>query len=177
MKKILTQSFFNRPALTVAEELLGKFLVVQSKHGVSARMITEVEVYDGFDDKASHAHRGETKRNAVMFGEAGHWYVYLCYGMHWMLNIVTGEREYPAAVLIRGVEGADGPGKLTKALGIDRHFDGLLAAKRSGLWVEDRGVSVLPQYISRTPRIGVKYAGEEWMNKPYRFVLKRTGHI
>lgn len=136
-------------------------------------MITETEAYDGPDDKASHAHRGKTARNEVMFREAGFWYVYLVYGMHHMLNIVTGKKEYPAAVLIRGAGEYDGPGKLAKALRINRQQNGKKAGRLGGLWIEDRGVSISKRRIQKTPRIGVAYA-EEWAKKPYRFVLKKS---
>lgn len=177
MRKILNKAFFNRATLKVARELLGKFLVVKGK----AYMITEVEAYDGPHDKASHAHKGKTARNEVMFGEAGYWYVYLVYGMYNMLNIVTGKKDYPAAVLIRGtrldstdksrqVEGVNGPGKLTKAFKIDKRFNKKKVERKTGLWIEDRGVKVKKSEIKRTPRIGVDYAGA-CAKKPYRFVL------
>jgi DNA-3-methyladenine glycosylase len=103
MQKVLNKTFFERPTLEVAESLLGKFLIKRYRGVEKAYMITEVEAYDGFEDKASHAHKGKTERSEVMFGEAGYWYVYLVYGMHNMLNIVTGKYDYPAAVLIRGI--------------------------------------------------------------------------
>src|SRR3989344_3016714 len=134
MKKILPQSFFNRPTVLVAQELLGKFLVRRVGKRKIAVMITETEGYDGFKDKASHAHRGKTARNSIMFGEAGHWYVYFTYGMHWMLNIVTGPEKYPAAILIRGVEGINGPARITKALHINKLMNGKLADRETGLW-------------------------------------------
>jgi len=170
MRKVLSKSFFDRPTLTVAEELLGKFLVRDGK----AFMITEVEAYDGFQDKASHASRVETPRNNVMFGRAGVWYVYLVYGMHHMLSIVTREEKYPAAVLIRGVEGFNGPAKLTKALNIDRNMNEKPANKKIGLWIEDRGVEISKKQIQRTPSIGVDYAGEVWMKKKWRFIVIRN---
>jgi DNA-3-methyladenine glycosylase len=173
--KVLKSSFFNRPTLTVAEELLGKFLVRRIGKKTIGFMITEVEAYDGFKDKASHAHRGKTKRNEIMFGEAGHWYVYFTYGMHWMLNIVTGEKDYPAAVLIRGIEGVSGPARLTKFLNIDKKLHGEPARRKSGLWIEDRGIKIPTKEIQKTPRIGVSYAGPIWTQKPYRFVLKNPG--
>jgi len=111
-----------------------------------------------------------TRRNATMFGPAGHWYVYLCYGMHWMLNIVTGAAGLPAAVLIRGAGAHLGPGRLTRALGIDRAFDGSPAVRPSGLWIEASGIRVPPRLVARTPRIGVGYAGA-WAEKPLRFVV------
>lgn len=169
MKKVLRKNFFEQPTLGVAENLLGKYLV---RDGV-AYMITETEAYDGFEDKASHASRGETPRNRVMYGEAGVWYVYFVYGMHHMLNIVTGAKGYPAAVLIRGVEEISGPARLTKALGVDRKMNEQKAERKSGLWIEDRGIIVPKNRIERTPRIGVAYAGEEWVGKPWRFMLKK----
>ena len=106
-----------------------------------------------------------------MFGDAGFWYVYLVYGMHWMLNIVVGERGYPAAILVRGVEGIFGPARLTSALKITGKFNGKKAAKKSNLWFEDGGVIIKSRNYMRTPRIGVLYAGKVWAKKPYRFVL------
>ena len=190
MKKILTPTFFNRPTLVVTRELIGKFLVRRVGKREIAVMITETEAYDGFKDKASHAHRGQTPRNTPMFGEAGVCYVYFTYGMHWMLNIVTGKKGYPAAVLIRGVlkplvysnvlqniginerEEINGPARLTKALQIDKKLNGKPASRASGLWFEDRGVKVNPKDIKKTSRIGIRYAGPVWGNKKYRFVLK-----
>ena len=104
MARVLPPSFFRRPTVRVAQSLLGTYLVHRVKGKIIVAMITDVEAYDGPLDKASHAHKGVTKRNAPMFGEAGQWYVYLCYGVHEMLNIVTGPKGYPAAVLIRGAE-------------------------------------------------------------------------
>lgn len=168
---ILSDDFFNRDALIVAKELLGKYLVRKVDGKETALMITEVEAYDGFEDKASHAHKGRTKRNEVMFGPPGYFYVYLVYGMHWMLNVTTGEKDYPAAVLIRGVEGFDGPAKLTKFLKINKKLNGKKAEKKAGLWFEDRGVKIKEKDIKKTPRIGVSYAGPVWSKKHYRFLL------
>jgi len=177
LHKPLGQSFFDRPTVAVAEELLGKFLVRKGGGKIVALMITETEAYDGFDDKASHASRGKTPRNTPMFEKPATIYVYFTYGMHWMLNIVCGKEEYPAAVLIRGVESIVGPARLTKALHIDKRLNTLLLSKKSGLWIEDRGVSVSKKDILTTPRIGVHYA-QEWTHKPWRFVLcanKKSG--
>jgi|TARA_Y100000310_G_scaffold345555_1_gene466557 DNA-3-methyladenine glycosylase len=170
--KILPQAFFEKPTLEVAEKLLGKFLVRHYRGREQAYMITEVEAYDGFSDKASHAHKGKTVRTEIMFGEAGYWYVYLVYGMHHMLNVVTGKKEYPAAVLIRSVKGVSGPGRLTKELSVGKLLNTRKVSKESGLWIEDRGVKVEKKDIKKTPRIGVSYAGPVWSNKHYRFVLK-----
>jgi len=167
--RILEQKFFNRPTLVVARELLGKYLVRAYRGKVTARMITEVEAYDGLKDKGSHASRGMTKRNAVMFGEAGYWYVYFTYGMHWLVNIVTGPKDHPAAVLLRGMEGVAGPARLTKFLRIDGALTGKKADKSSGLWIEDRGIKIPLSKIKKGPRVGIDYAGHYWAAKKWRF--------
>ena len=177
VRSLFRSSAFDRPTCEVASSLLGSFLVRRIGRKSLSGMITEAEAYDGPLDKASHAHRGKTERNAVMFGPAGRWYVYLVYGMHWMLNIVTGEEGYPAAVLIRGVVLPDGtvlngPAKVTGTFHIDRALNGATAGKRSGLWIEERGVVLPRKAILRTPRIGIPYA-QEWALKPYRFILVR----
>ncbi len=171
MNKILPQKFFNRPTLTVAKALLGKFLVRRLKGKECVLMITEVEAYDGLNDKASHASKGKTERNKIMFGEAGRWYVYFTYGMHWMLNIVTGPKDYPAAILIRGTKEISGPARITKFLQISKKFNGKSASKKTGLWIEDRGVKIKPSQIATAKRIGVDYAGK-WADKPYRFKIR-----
>lgn len=170
-KRILTKEFYARPTIIVARELLGKYLVRKYKGTTRAVMITEVEVYDGSKDKGSHAIKGKTLRNAVMFGDPGVWYVYLVYGMHNMLNIVTREINYPAAILIRGADGINGPGRLTKALHITRALNQKTANQSSGLWIEDRGVIFSAKNIVRTPRIGIDYAGKYWAGKLLRFAV------
>jgi DNA-3-methyladenine glycosylase len=180
--KVLPKSFFRRPVLKVAPELLGKYLVrempTRLRQGYGGRrkierfLITEVEAYDGLLDLANHASKGKTDRTKIMFESGGVWYVYLVYGMHEMLNVVTGDADYPAAVLIRGVENISGPGRLTKKLQINRKLNGKPASKETGLWIEDNGEKISASKIIRTPRIGVAYA-KEWAQKPYRFVLKR----
>ena len=191
---ILTVTFFSRPTLAVARGLLGKYLVRRIGGRVLALPITEVEAYCGFSDRASHASAGMTPRNRVMFGPAGIWYVYFTYGIHWMLNIVTGREGYPAAVLIRGVgpvrgprrrhgspgvtsglasngvEGISGPARVTKFFKIDGRFNDRPACRQAGLWIEDRGVRVPPRAIRRGKRIGIGYAGA-WSLKPWRFYL------
>lgn len=137
-------------------------------------MILETEAYDGEGDLACHARVGRTRRTEVMYAAGGVWYVYLCYGVHEMLNLVVGPRDHPAAILLRGVEGAGGPGRLTRALGIDRSLNRTAAcAATSDLWVEDRGVVVPRGAIRAAPRIGVDYAGPVWAAKPWRFTLDR----
>lgn len=173
MRRILGPRFFDRPTLAVARSLLGKFLVAGRGGRSAVFMITDVEAYDGPSDRASHARRGETPRNRPMFGPAGVWYVYFVYGMHWMLNIVAGRPGYPAAVLIRGVEGIDGPARVAKALGADGRMSGRPAVRASGLWIEDRGARPPRWLVRRLPRVGVGYAGETWAAKPYRFRLER----
>jgi len=200
MSKVLPSAFFDRPTLTVAKELLGKYLVRKVGSKVVALMITETEAYHGFSDLASHARRGKTPRNTPMFDHPGTIYVYFTYGMHWMLNLVCGKKEFPAAVLVRGLSSAataqraalkaakdprftarhtvaasllNGPAKLTKFLQIDKSLNHQMLSKKTGLWVEDRGVIVRPRNIVRTPRIGIAYAGE-YAKKPWRFVLKKV---
>jgi len=166
---VLEQAFFGRSVFCVAEELLGAYLVRRTGGKTVRHVITEVEAYDGVEDKACHASKGRTPRTEVMFGPAGRWYVYLCYGMHEILNIVTGPKEYPAAVLIRGTHEVNGPGRLTKALDITRALNTKPAIEKSGLWIEGSGIRVPEKEIVRTSRIGVAYAGE-WADKPWRFV-------
>lgn len=167
---ILTQHFFNRPTLVVAKELLGKFLICCSNDSIISLIINEVEAYDGPEDKACHAFKGKTKRTEVMFGPPGHFYIYLIYGMYWMLNVVVGPKDYPAAILIRGAGELRGPGKLTKTLGINKRFNSQIASPQTGLWFEDRNIVLKDKNIVTTSRIGVAYAGTVWANKPYRFI-------
>jgi len=168
-RRVIERAFFERPADRVARELLGAWLVAEAADGIRRWAVTETEAYLGAHDLACHGRTGPTKRNATMFGPAGRWYVYLCYGLHWMLNIVTGPEGVPAAVLIRGAGEFVGPGRVTRGLGIDKVFDGLAAARPTGLWLE-AGEPVPPRRIMRTPRIGVGYAGV-WAEKPLRFLI------
>ena len=146
------------------------FLIRRSGEDVIAAMITETEAYTGPDDLACHAAKGRTARTDVMFGSPGYFYVYFVYGMHWMLNVVTREEGYPAAVLIRAVDGISGPARLTKHFQIDGALNAKPSARSTGLWIEDRGIIIRPRDIMKMPRIGVDYAGE-WAEKPYRFLL------
>jgi DNA-3-methyladenine glycosylase len=172
MRKVLRQDFFDRDTREVAQDLIGKFLVRKMGGKKVALMITETEAYAGFKDRASHAFRGKTKRTEVMFGPAGFFYIYLCYGMYYLMNISTHKKDFPAAVLIRGVEGADGPGKLTRLLKIDKSLSGKKVDPKNGLWLEDRGIKIPKNKIKKTPRIGVQYAGKHWASRKLRFVLK-----
>jgi DNA-3-methyladenine glycosylase len=167
--KVLQQ----KKTVALARWLLGKHLVRRRPDGLEvARMIVETEAYDGERDQACHARAGRTKRTEVMYGPGGVWYVYLCYGIHEMLNLVVGPANYPAAILIRGVEGAVGPGRVTKTLAIDRTLNAAAATDdSSGLWLEDRGVHVPRRVIETTPRIGIDYAGPIWTAKHWRFTF------
>ncbi len=170
----LSQEFFARPALVVARALLGKCLVRVLDNGEQRVWpITETEAYTGAHDLACHGRFGETPRTAVMFGPAGQWYVYFIYGMYWMLNVVTNTPGIPAAVLIRAAGPANGPGKLTKQLGITRAENGMPIEPASKLWIADGNLRVPRGQLVRTPRIGVDYAGE-WKEKLYRFVWTKT---
>jgi DNA-3-methyladenine glycosylase len=170
---ILKEKFFERPTVVVAKGLLGKYLVRRYRGKTVALMITETEAYDGPRDRASHASRGLTPRTKPMFGPAGRWFVYFTYGMHFMLNIVTGKEGYPAAVLIRGVDGTNGPGRITKFFHIDKKLNGKPISRSSGLWIEDRGVKIKSSGMKKSPRVGVDYAGPVWAKKNYRFFLKK----
>ncbi len=180
---ILPQSFYNRPTLTVAKALLGKFLLRKSETGSIAARIIDVEAYIGQEDKACHASKGRTKRTEVLFGQPGFTYVYLIYGMYDLLNFVTERQDFPAAILIRGVEivvrdnkeilepiRIDGPGRVCRQLNIDRSLNKIDATTGQAIWVEDRGEHVPSKQIQASPRIGVDYAGE-WALKPWRFCL------
>lgn len=169
MAKRLPRSFFQRDVLEVAPALLGQHLIRVGTDGLrSSYTITEVEAYRGTADQACHANKGRTARTEVMFGEGGHLYMYLIYGMYWMMNVVTAPAGTPQAVLFRGIREADGPGKLTRLLELDREFYGedLVSSKR--IWIEDIGAS--PEYIV-TPRVGIDYAAEPWKSKDWRFLM------
>ena len=168
MGKMFDRDFFIQDVQIVAKALLGCRLVKKEGKHVVASIISETEAYDGEQDLACHASGGKTKRNSTMYKAGGVWYVYLCYGMHWMLNVVTGPADYPASVLIRATKEFAGPGKLTKGMGLDGACNGKqVNATTSSLWLE--GSEMVPVNISSGPRIGVNYAGKEWAQKPYRF--------
>ena len=169
MPKKLDCDFFHRPCLTVAEALVGKVLARRLPDGTVLRLrISETEAYCGESDTACHAHKGRTQRTEVMYMEAGTIYVYLCYGIHWLLNIVTGEENAPEAVLIRACVDAGGPGKLTKALQITGQLNrGSILGDE--LWVEDDGF----RYgVTTDKRVGIGYAAQEDQDKLWRFKME-----
>ena len=175
MRKVLSQIYFSRPTLTVARSLVGKYLVRSINGQETAGRIIEVEAYVGPQDKACHASKGRTPRTDVLFGLPGTSYVYLIYGMYYCLNVVTEREEFPAAVLIRAIEVdgvlIDGPGRLCRALQIDRGLNRVDLTARESLWFEDRGGRILREQVAALPRIGVDYAGA-WAKKPWRFRLR-----
>lgn len=185
----LTRLFYTRPALTVAKEMLGKFLVHRLPGGALFRgKIVETEAYPGPQDRASHAFGGKhTARNQAEWLVGGHVYIYLVYGMYWQLNISTGAADFPECVLIRAlepdtglrlkVEGlklANGPGKLCRWMKLDKSFYGEDLTKSRRLWIGERGVQVPRSQIVSAPRVGIDYAGSYWAKKPWRFYIKNN---
>jgi DNA-3-methyladenine glycosylase len=171
-KTVPVEKFQKDDAVALAPWLLGKVLVRTLPDGTVLRhVIMETEAYNGPEDRACHASKGRTARTEVMFRPGGVWYVYLCYGIHEMLNLVVGPEGFPAAILIRGVGDIQGPGRLTKRLSIGRALNGLPATEATGLFIEDTGIKVPKKWIQTTPRIGIDYAGPVWTNKPWRFVV------
>ena len=169
MPKLNTE-FFKQDVLIVAPQLIGKILVRRFEDGTVLRSrITETEAYRGEEDLACHARKGRTPRTEVLYMEGGTIYVYLIYGMYWLINFVTGPSDHPQAALIRGVEEIYGPGRLTRHLGIDKSFNKDHIAESDRIWVENDGYPV--KYSSK-PRIGVPYAGD-WAEMPWRFTLLR----
>ncbi len=166
--KITDRNFFTQSGYTLAQRLIGKYICRNINGEILRRQITETECYLGVEDTACHAHKGRTKRTGIMWRQGGVCYVYLCYGIHNMLNFISGIEGQPEGVLIRGVKGFDGPGKLTKYLNIDRSLNGenLLTSKK--IWLED-GDSIP---YTATPRIGIDYAEEKDRNALWRFVAR-----
>ena len=169
--------------------MLGKTLVRRIGNQVVKGKIVEAEAYAGFDDKASHTHKGQTQRNGIMFGQAGFAYVYFTYGLHYLFNIVTEVGNYPSAVLIRAIEPisglkfieenrpgrkfyelTSGPAKLTQALRIDKYFNGTDMTTAETLWLE-KGENLKASEIVKGPRVGVRYS-EECQHWPWRFFIK-----
>jgi len=174
---ILDRAFYEQDTVSVARQLLGTELVYEHPDGLVSKVrIVETEAYVGPSDLACHAARGRTRRTEVMFGPAGHAYVFLIYGFHNCLNVVTEGVDMPAAVLIRGAEPlqnvehrTDGPGLLCRALGIDRTFTGH-DLTTPPLYLT-AGVRASPLEIDVGPRVGVAYAGD-WAMRPWRFWLR-----
>ena len=170
MENRIPLSFYTRDALEVAPDLLGKTLCRRTGEGTVQRYtISETEAYCGEEDRACHASRGMTPRTSVMYEKGGMLYMYLIYGMYWMMNIVTGSREEPQAVLIRGLLDVSGPGRLTRSLALDGSFNGEDLQSSERIWIIDEGARV---DFSTSPRVGIDYAGAHWKMKPWRYVIK-----
>lgn len=174
---VLPSSFYLRDdVVLIAKELIGKFLLFKKGNRVVGGMIEETEAYRGPEDRASHAYQNRcTKRNEVMYETGGRAYIYICYGMHALLNVVTGQKNIPHAVLLRAlsIDGKkiDGPGKLTSALGITKALNGT-PFDRPPLWIEERTLLIPPEDILERKRIGIDYAGEDAL-LPWRFTYRR----
>ena len=162
----LPVSFFRRQAVEVAPDLVGKLLICDGGSGRVILRVTETEVYQGEEDTACHASSGRTRRNAPLYEAGGLYYVYLCYGMHWMLNVVTGDAGDPQGVLFRACAEAPGPGRLTKALGADGRLRGL-TVENAPLWIGDDGYR--PE-LKRAPRVGIGYADRDDRERLWRFI-------
>jgi DNA-3-methyladenine glycosylase len=172
MSRRVSSPWFNRDTTIVARELLGKILCRRLPTGKVIKLpIVETEAYLGTSDTACHSFDGcRTDRTEVMYAAPATIYVYLVYGLHWMLNIVTEAAETPTAVLIRGAGKYNGPGKLTRALQIDQNLNNKKLGIKNGLWIEE-GKSNCFKKITVTPRIGIHYAAEPWLSAPLRFLL------
>lgn len=167
----LDGEFYKESAVELAPRLLGKLLCTERGGEVLKLRITETECYYGEDDTACHAHKGRTERTKMLYTLGGHAYVYLCYGIHALFNVVTGGEGSPQAVLIRGVQGYNGPGKLTKAMGIGLSLNGENLITSQTLWIEDDGFTC---DYETAKRVGIDYATEEYRDKQWRFILKRA---
>ncbi len=165
----LPLEFYSAPATELAPKLLGKLLCCRRDGLVLKARITETECYYGESDTACHAHKGRTKRTETLYHAGGVSYIYLCYGIHELLNVVTGPEGHPEAVLLRGVEGYEGPGKLTKYLGIDRRLNAADLTGSDALWLEDDGTEFACEAL---PRVGIGYASEEDQARLWRFRRK-----
>ena len=190
MKKLSNDFYQREDVVLIAKELLGKVLVTNFNDEITAGIITETEAYNGAVDKASHAYNNRrTNRTEIMFGIGGNAYVYLCYGIHHLFNVVTNKNEIPHAILIRAVQpykgnnimlnrlnrkvlpaNIAGPGLVSKALGINTIHSGM-SLKSKELYIADEGIIFPENAIKSTPRIGVDYAEEDAL-LPYRFVVE-----
>jgi DNA-3-methyladenine glycosylase len=164
----LTKEFYAKTAIECAPLLLGKLLCRSVNGKILKYRITETETYFGEEDTACHASKGKTERTKIMYEAGGFAYIYLCYGIHNLLNVVTGEKDHPEAVLIRGIENTNGPGRLTKLLQIDRTLNAEDLTISKNLWLEEDGYS--PKYKTST-RVGIGYASEEDKNKLWRYIV------
>ena len=168
MNRRIGAEVFGRDVLEVAPDLVGKILVRRLPDGTELReRIAETEAYRGEEDKGCHAAKGRTKRTELLYGESGVIYVYLCYGMHWLMNVITGEKDQPQGVLLRAGEHYDGPAKLTRNMKIDGSFNGVHLLGNEEIWFEDDGKR--PE-IKTAPRVGIDYAGEYWKEIEWRFI-------
>lgn len=178
-RKKLLRSFYTRPTLIAAKDLLGKYIVRKVGNKTLEGKIIETEAYIGPRDKASHAYRGKiTPRNKAEYLIGGHIYIYLVYGMYWQLNIATAKEGKPECVLIRALDCGritDGPGKVCRYLKLNKSFYGEDLTKSKRIWIETRGKKVSPSDILATARIGIDYAGPYWSRRKWRFVLMRLG--
>lgn len=192
---LLPKSYYlHQDVVYLAKDLIGKYLFSKIDGQLCGGIITETEAYKGITDRACHAFGGRrTPRNEMMYAEGGVAYVYFCYGMHNMLNVVTNQQDMPEAILIRAIHAThgeelmlkrtgkpqmtsqvtNGPGKVTKALGITR-IDNGVSLQSNRIWIEDRNFDLSKTEILITPRIGVDYAGADAL-LPYRFILPNTG--
>ncbi len=167
--KRLNADFFSRDCLELAPDLVGKILVHRVGDELLRLRVTETEAYRGCEDTACHASRGKTARNRLLWEKPGTVYVYLCYGMHYLLNVISGREGEPQGVLIRACEAYPGPGRLTKYLRIDKAQNGTSFVDSPELWFEDDGTR--PEIITGT-RVGIGYASEEDRARQWRFILK-----
>lgn len=186
---MLPRRFYDRPTLIVARELIGARLVRELRGRRLSGIITETEAYIGERDLACHARAGRTARTEIMYGPPGHAYVYFTYGNHWMLNVVTEQAGFPAAVLVRAIRPADGseimhrrrngrdtrgPGKLTQAMSITGVENGSdLTRTDAGLWIES-GPAVPNSIVTKGPRVGLNTVPEPWKSKPWRFLVREA---
>jgi DNA-3-methyladenine glycosylase len=171
--KKLNLAFFRRPALDLAPDLLGKYLVRRTSEGEISSAITEVEAYAGIKDRASHSFKGLTPRTKALFQNGGIWYVYFVYGKHFMLNVVAGSAGDGEAVLIRSVEAARGPGRVAKFFRVSADDYGQPVNSNHSLRLEDRGLAIDKKHIKRAARVGIDYAGPIWSRKKYNFSLPK----
>lgn len=177
----LQRAFFTRDTITVATELLGKYIVRKVGKKEIAGKIVETEAYIGTKDRASHAFGGKkTLRNLAEYMKGGHIYIYLVYGMYWQLNFSTSKMGKPECVLIRALDLGDkaknksvnGPGKLCRYMKLDKSFYGEDLIKSRRIWMEDRGEVLPKSSVGRSPRIGIDYAGPYWSKIKWRFFVK-----